>query len=46
MSAAANLPPDAARQTNFANMSVALTGFTSDVVNPLSPMGGLAEAWV
>jgi hypothetical protein len=26
---------DATRQTNFANMSAVLTGFTTDVVNPL-----------
>src|SRR5216684_3079558 len=26
---------DATRQTNFANMSAVLTGFTTDVINPL-----------
>jgi hypothetical protein len=43
MSAAPTTPPDATRQTNFANMSVALTGFISDVVNPLfDPLGLVA----
>jgi hypothetical protein len=44
MNAAATTPPDAARQTNFANMSVALTGFTADVVNPFfDPLGLVTE---
>ena len=35
MSVYANSPSSSSRQINFGNMSVALTGFTADVVTPL-----------
>lgn len=44
MSSNANAPSGNSRQTNFANMSVALTGFTADVVNPFfDPLGLVAQ---
>lgn len=43
---AANPATDNARQTNFARMSVALTGFTTDIINPPFDPLELAETYL
>lgn len=43
MSTAANDPPNEKRRTNFVNMSAVLTGFMTDVIDPLfDPLGLVA----